>query len=95
MFTRRGYGLRWSSHRPGAQAGTWAITLDTYTVRRSRHSHVTYTRMRAPYVNPQGFRFTIYRKAIFSELGKLFGGRISTWAIPASTMRSLSRGTPS
>ena len=29
--------------------------------------------MRAPYVNPEGFRFTIYRKGILSELGKLFG----------------------
>lgn len=25
------------------------------------------------YVNPDGFRFTIYRKGIFSELGKLLG----------------------
>jgi hypothetical protein len=29
--------------------------------------------MRAPYVNPDGFRFTIYRKGFFSELAKLFG----------------------
>ena len=33
----------------------------------------TYTRMRAPYVNPEGFRFTIYRKGFFSDLGKLLG----------------------
>ena len=29
--------------------------------------------MRAPYVNPEGFRFTIYRKGVFSDLGKLMG----------------------
>ena len=29
--------------------------------------------MRAPYVNPEGFRFTAYRKGLFSELGKLLG----------------------
>ena len=29
--------------------------------------------MRAPYVNPEGFRFTIYRKSLFSDLGKLLG----------------------
>ena len=29
--------------------------------------------MRAPYVNPEGFRFTVYRKGLFSELGKLLG----------------------
>jgi hypothetical protein len=48
------------------------ITLDSYTV-YAQHSCVTYTRMRAPYVNPEGLRFTIYRKGIFSELGKLLG----------------------
>ena len=31
------------------------------------------TRLRAPYVNPEGFRFTVYRKGDFSELGKLLG----------------------
>jgi hypothetical protein len=29
--------------------------------------------MRAPYVNPDGFRFTVYRKGAFSGLGKLLG----------------------
>jgi hypothetical protein len=29
--------------------------------------------MRAPYVNKDGFRFTIYRKSIFSGLGKALG----------------------
>ncbi len=31
------------------------------------------TRLRAPYVNPEGFRFTIYRKGFLSDLGKLLG----------------------
>src|SRR5262249_44177398 len=31
------------------------------------------TRMRAPYINPEGFRFTIYRKSVFTDLGKLLG----------------------
>ncbi len=52
--------------------GNWTITLDTYT-ESTGHTHVEYTRMRAPYVNPEGFRFTIYRKGLFSELGKLLG----------------------
>lgn len=50
----------------------WTITLDTYTVSTGK-SHVTYTRMRAPYVNADGFRFKIYRKNIFSGIGKYFG----------------------
>ena len=39
----------------------------------TQYSHVTYTRMRAPYINPEGFRYTIYRKGLFSDLGKLLG----------------------
>jgi hypothetical protein len=62
----------WKGNRVQAHVRTWTITLDTYTV-SSGHSHVTYTRMRAPYVNPDGFRFTIYRKSLFSGLGKLLG----------------------
>jgi hypothetical protein len=34
---------------------------------------VTFTRMRAPYVNRDGFRFKISRKSVFSGLGKMFG----------------------
>lgn len=50
----------------------WEITLDTYTVSTGK-SHITYTRIRAPYVNQNGFRFNIYRENIFSQIGKLFG----------------------
>lgn len=50
----------------------WTITLDTFTVSDGKTS-TTYTRLRAPYVNADGFRFSIYRSGIFSELGELIG----------------------
>ena len=50
----------------------WQITLDTYTV-STGHSAVVYTRLRAPFVNPDGFRFNIHRKHVFSWLPKMFG----------------------
>ena len=50
----------------------WEITLDTYTVHTGKVT-IIYTRMRAPYVNRDGFRFNIYRNSAFSWLGKLFG----------------------
>jgi hypothetical protein len=62
----------WRGNKVQAHVGPWTVTLDSYTV-SDGHSHVTYTRMRAPYVNPDGFRFTIYRKGVFSGLGKLLG----------------------
>ena len=50
----------------------WTLTLDSYAVSTGKVT-VVYTRMRAPYVNPAGFRFTVYRKSIFSGMGKFFG----------------------
>ena len=34
---------------------------------------IVYTRLRAPYVNPDGFRFTVYRRSVFTGIGKWFG----------------------
>lgn len=50
----------------------WTITLDTFS-ESAGETTVIYTRMRAPFVNKDGFRFTIYRKGFFSDLGKLLG----------------------
>lgn len=52
--------------------GEWTVTLDTYVVSTGKTT-IVFTRMRAPYVNPGGFRFTVYRKGIFSGLGKMLG----------------------
>jgi hypothetical protein len=34
---------------------------------------VVFTRMRAPCVNKDGFRFKLYREGFFSDIGKVFG----------------------
>ena len=62
----------WKGDKVEASHADWTVTLDTYTVSTGKVT-VTYTRMRAPYVNTAGFRFTVYRKSIFSGIGKLFG----------------------
>jgi hypothetical protein len=61
-----------SADKVDAAHGQWMVTLDTYVVSTGK-SAVTYTRMRAPYVNPDGFQFTIYRKGFFSDMGKWLG----------------------
>jgi hypothetical protein len=53
--------------------GQWTVTLDTYTVSHGESGSSTYTRMRAPYVNKDGFRFTIYRAGIFTAIGEALG----------------------
>ena len=50
----------------------WTIYLDTYTVSTGK-SNITYTRMRAPFINPQEFFFKIYRKGVFSNIEKVLG----------------------
>lgn len=55
-----------------ARTGDWMITLDTYT-QSSGQSSSSYTRLRAPYYNPERFRFEIYRAGFFSEVGKALG----------------------
>jgi hypothetical protein len=62
----------WRADKVVVRTLEWTITLDTYTVSSGKHS-TTFTRLRAPYVNQDGFRFTICRKSIFTGLGKFFG----------------------
>jgi hypothetical protein len=62
----------WKGDKVQVTHGEWTITLDTYTVSAGKSS-VTFTRLRAPYVNPDEFRFTIYRRGLFSDIGKWFG----------------------
>jgi len=62
----------WKVDKVEASHAEWTVTLDTYTVSTGK-TVVIFTRMRAPYVNPDGFRFTIYRRGFFSGMGKMLG----------------------
>ncbi|HWB10218.1 MAG TPA: hypothetical protein VG826_13390 [Pirellulales bacterium] len=66
-------GRFWTGSKVQVQHKQWTVTLDTFTESHGEHGSRTYTRMRAPYVNKDGFRFTVYRRGFFSDLGKLFG----------------------
>ena len=74
-------GGLWRGDKVVAAHGQWMVTLDTYTVSNGKSS-ITYTRMRAPYVNPDGFTFNIYRQGIFSEIGKWLGMQDVTVGYP-------------
>ncbi len=62
----------WKGDKVQTRTGPWTMTLDTFTVHTGQ-VHITCTRLRAPYVNPGGLRFSVYRKGILSGLGKLLG----------------------
>jgi hypothetical protein len=50
----------------------WTITLDSYAVSTGKTT-VVFTRIRAPYVNPDGFRFSVSRAGMFTEIAKWLG----------------------
>lgn len=56
----------WKRDKVQASHAGWLITLE-------EHGKYHHTRMRAPFLNPGGLRFTVYRKGVFSELGKYLG----------------------
>lgn len=76
MDARFEKGGWWKSGRVVAEVGPWMVTLDTL-----RRDKVVYTRLRAPFVNPDGFRFRIHRRHLFSGLAELLG--LQDISIPA------------
>jgi hypothetical protein len=62
----------WKGDKDQAVQEESTVTLDTYTVSTGKTT-VVFTRMRAPFVNPGGFRFTVYRKGMFSGIAKMLG----------------------
>src|SRR5689334_7784195 len=68
------HGGWWRGDKLTAKVGEWTITLDTYTEHRGETSSA-YTRLRAPYVNRDGFRFRISRRHLFTCIGELFGAQ--------------------
>ena len=65
-------GFFGGSSKVQANVNNWTVTLDTFTVSTGKSS-VTYTRMRARFIDRDGFRFTIHRKKLLSGLGKFLG----------------------
>ncbi len=62
----------WKGNRVEGRHNNWIIYLDTYTVSTGKSS-ITYTRMRAPFINKDNFFFKIYNSGFFSDIGKAFG----------------------
>ncbi|HTD22054.1 MAG TPA: hypothetical protein VK738_05340 [Terriglobales bacterium] len=63
----------WTGDKVEATHGQWTITLDVPVITVGRRTNNSLTRMRAPYVNPDGFRFMVYRRSVFSEIAQWFG----------------------
>jgi hypothetical protein len=62
----------WDQNKVQVHVKDWTVTLDTFVMSTGKSS-MPFTRMRAPYVNNDGFRFKVYRSGVFTELGKILG----------------------
>ena len=67
-------GGLWHGNKVQAHVNGWTITLDTYVV-SAKNNAIPFTRLRAPYVNPDGFRFEIYRASLLSDFAGLLGAQ--------------------
>ena len=52
-------------------AGPWTVTLDTFS--SGGEQPTTYTRLRAPFVNADGLRFTVFRAHVFTGIAQALG----------------------
>lgn len=81
----------WGGTKVKVRSGEWTIVLDTFN-RSSGKSSTPYTRIRAPYVNPDGFKFKIYNENIFTDIGKLFALQDITVGFPEFDNRFIIKG---
>ncbi len=75
----------------------WKILLDTYSHSFSSGKHtqtIHYTRIRAPFVSKNGLRLKVYRKSIFSRLGKAFGIKSIALGYPCFDDTFIIQGKP-
>lgn len=62
----------WRQDKLLVEHGPWLITLDFHTHGGYR-SHAEYTRFRAAFENPEGFRFKVVPQGLLEAVGKLLG----------------------
>lgn len=65
-------GGTWKADKVVAKVGEWTVTLDTFVVMAGT-TPVVCTRMRAPFVNRDGFRFTVYPSNLLTNIAAFAG----------------------
>jgi len=67
-------GSMWGGDKIVVRVNHWTVILDVHTV-VAGYTSITCTRIRAPYLNRDKFRFRVYHKDIFSSIGVLLGAQ--------------------
>jgi hypothetical protein len=85
-------GKRFREDKVEVTHGEWIVTFDTYVVSTGKTTS-EHTRLRAPYVNPEGFRFTVYRRGLLSDVAKWLGMQDVTVGYPDFDRDFIIKGT--
>ncbi len=85
-------GGAWKGDKVHIDHGEWTMTLDVYSV-HANNVTTFYTRLRAPFVNAEGFRFSIHDASFFSKIGKWFGMQDVEVGDPEFDERFIIKGT--
>jgi|GEM_PF-987906 len=62
----------WRHDEVEVREGDWTVRL-SFTAHAGRRSEAIYTCFRAPFINPEKFRFELYREELAHGIGKLLG----------------------
>ncbi len=62
----------WRQDKLMVEHGHWRVTLD-FHAHGGYHSYAGYTRLRAAFENPEGFRFKVTPQGLLERVGKLLG----------------------
>lgn len=69
------------THKVVAQEKIWTITLDTFAVHTGKAT-IPFTRLRAPFMTKDSFRFKIERRNFFSPVADFFGRKSLSTGYP-------------
>jgi hypothetical protein len=68
------YLKSWRGDKVQVSHDDWTITLDTFVL-MANNTPVFFTRIRAPFVNPSGFRFSVTRRNVFRDIATWLGAQ--------------------
>jgi hypothetical protein len=85
-------GGMWKAHKVVVHEKEWTITLDTFAVHTGKAT-IPFTRMRAPFMTKDGFRFKIEKRNFFSPVADFFGRKSLSTGYPEFDQHFVITGT--
>jgi len=82
----------WKADKVVMHEKAWTLTLDTFAVHTGKVT-IPFTRLRAPFVSKDNFRFEIERRNFFSPIADMFGRKSMSTGNPDFDKHFVIKGT--